>query len=180
MITSKSSPLHIASNRTRIGNLWFPSAIWYPLSYALGIAGSNDQSYSFGDQPLWHDTFLFGWDINLEKIISQVVLKSIAERFFPKSQMKTFLAKPSFQHPISCSFPQSYLLRRGFTCNFWKLWKGLYTQLPLHSGQFKNREDSEPDLLWTTIDIVLCFFGLFVFCFIFSLLNIYKIYTFKT
>ena len=33
-ITAESSPLHIASSRTRTGNLWFPSASRYPLSYA--------------------------------------------------------------------------------------------------------------------------------------------------
>ena len=33
-ITADSSPLHIASSRTRTGNLWFPSASRQPLSYA--------------------------------------------------------------------------------------------------------------------------------------------------
>ena len=33
-ITAESSPLHIASSRTRTGNLWFPSASRQPLSYA--------------------------------------------------------------------------------------------------------------------------------------------------
>ena len=33
MITAESSPLHIDSSRTRTGNLWFLSAIRYPLSY---------------------------------------------------------------------------------------------------------------------------------------------------
>ena len=33
-ITAESSPLNIASSRTRTGNLWFPSASHYPLSYA--------------------------------------------------------------------------------------------------------------------------------------------------
>ena len=33
-ITAGSSPLHIASSRTRTGNLWFPSASRLPLSYA--------------------------------------------------------------------------------------------------------------------------------------------------
>ena len=32
-ITAKSSPLHIGSNRTRTGNLWFPRASRRPLSY---------------------------------------------------------------------------------------------------------------------------------------------------
>ena len=33
-ITAESSPLHIASRRTRTGNLWFPSASRKPLSCA--------------------------------------------------------------------------------------------------------------------------------------------------
>ena len=33
-ITAESSPLHIGSSRTRTRNLWFPSAIRWPLSYA--------------------------------------------------------------------------------------------------------------------------------------------------
>ena len=32
-IAAESSPLHIASNRTRTGKLWFPSASCYPLLY---------------------------------------------------------------------------------------------------------------------------------------------------
>ena len=32
-ITADSSPLHIASSRTRTGNIWFPSASRWPLSY---------------------------------------------------------------------------------------------------------------------------------------------------
>ena len=34
VITAESSPLHIGSSRTRIGNLWFPSTSCWPLSYA--------------------------------------------------------------------------------------------------------------------------------------------------
>ena len=33
-ITAETSPLHIASNRTQTGNLWFPSGSCYPLTYA--------------------------------------------------------------------------------------------------------------------------------------------------
>ena len=34
-ITAESSPLHIGSNRTRTGNLWFPRASRQPLSYGF-------------------------------------------------------------------------------------------------------------------------------------------------
>ena len=36
-ITTESSPLHIGSCRNRTGNLWFPSASRYPLSYARAL-----------------------------------------------------------------------------------------------------------------------------------------------
>ena len=41
-ITAESSPLHIASSRTRTGNLWFWSASCWPLSYVpfLGVPGA--------------------------------------------------------------------------------------------------------------------------------------------
>ena len=45
-ITAETSPLHIASSCTGIGNLWFPTASCSPLSYALSwICGfrSNDE-----------------------------------------------------------------------------------------------------------------------------------------
>ena len=38
-ITAESSPLHIASSRTRTGNLWFPSASREQLSYAPNFSG---------------------------------------------------------------------------------------------------------------------------------------------
>ena len=43
-ITAESSPLHIGSSRTRTGNLWFPSASRYPLTYASkGFLRQKDQ-----------------------------------------------------------------------------------------------------------------------------------------
>ena len=56
-ITAKSSPQRIASSRTRTGNLWFPSASPWPLSYA----------------PSWEVFFLKNYTQNALRNYSQVI-----------------------------------------------------------------------------------------------------------
>ena len=54
-ITAESSPLHIASSRTRAGNLWFPSPSRYPLSYAP-LHSLTEQCYT------WICDIYFTWN----------------------------------------------------------------------------------------------------------------------
>ena len=48
-ITAQSSPLHIASSRTRTGNLWFPITSRWPLSYAIDLILDLRLVLSFSD-----------------------------------------------------------------------------------------------------------------------------------
>ena len=67
-ITAESSPLYIASSRTRTGNLWFPSASHEPLSYA---PFSSTNFFIFLKVSLLSNIFYYLFPL-LTKLFSQI------------------------------------------------------------------------------------------------------------
>ena len=57
-ITAENSPLHIASSRHQTGNLWFPGASLYPLSYLNISAASLSSETAFSSFTVFQNCLL--------------------------------------------------------------------------------------------------------------------------
>ena len=94
-ITAESSPLHIGSSRNRTGNLWFPNASRWPLSYA-----------PFYDLPLWHlksyskqiliSLIILAWSQISFPFVSSFLHNALTDRVFLRLRKNDF--PPSSYH----------------------------------------------------------------------------------
>ena len=107
-ITADSSPLHIASSRTRTANLWFPSASRKPLSYVPKVVRPR-----FFENVCISNTSVFH-HLSLSLSLSLSYSSSSSIRMFsrrssrsPSFSRSSWLSCHTFSKYVRCSFSNS-------------------------------------------------------------------------
>ena len=93
VITAGSSPLHIGRSRTRTGNLWFPSEIRQPLSYAPFNTG--DSLYRVYPKQ-WNLDLVYLQDHNLEYVCVLFEKFTCTSVLFGRTLVVAYAIKPQY------------------------------------------------------------------------------------